>query len=314
MQAAIRMLKQRGVALVLVLWVLALLTVIAGSYSFAMRTEAALAQNLVATAQARALADGAVHRGLYELLRPETDSAKWKPDGKIHEWASGEAKIGVMMTGESGKIDLNTASDALLKGLFRSAGLGEEESMALLDAILDWRDPDDLRRPNGAELADYVAAGSKYVPSNASFEMLEELQQVKGMSPALYRRLRGALTIFSGQPGINPALAPRQALLAIPGVDAAQVDAYIAQRQEYIDSSQPPPPFPPASGFASAGPGAAFSLRAEAKLGSGGFFVREAVVGLTQDRKHPFRILSWKEGDAAAQTLELETKARDVSN
>ena len=44
MQAAVRMLKQRGVALVLVLWVLALLTVIAGSYSFAMRTEAALAQ------------------------------------------------------------------------------------------------------------------------------------------------------------------------------------------------------------------------------------------------------------------------------
>lgn len=311
MRAAVRMLTQRGVALVLVLWALALLTVIAGSFSFSMRTEAVLAQNLVATAQARALADGAVHRGIYELLKPDADAAKWKPDGKIHEWEAGEAKIRVMITGESGKIDLNTASDVLLKGLLQSGGLGEEESLALLDAILDWRDADELPRPNGAELADYVAAGSKYAPSNAPFVTMEELQQVKGMSPALYRNIRGALTVFSGQPGINPALASRQVLLALPGVEAAQVDAYIAQRQEYIDSGQAPPPFPLASGFASAGSGTAFFLRAEVKLGSGGFFVREAVVILAQDRKRPFRILSWKEGDAAEQTL--EPKVMDVS-
>jgi hypothetical protein len=52
-------------------------------------------------------------------------------------------------------------------------------------------------------------------------------------------------------------------------------------------------------------------MRAEVKLGSGGFFVREAVAGLAQDRKRPFRIFSWKEGDAAEQTL--EPKVMDVS-
>lgn len=311
MQAAARMLTQRGVALVLVLWALVLLTVIAGSFSFGMRTEAVLAQNLVASARARALADGAVHRGIYELLKPEIDAAKWKPDGKVHIWEAGDAKIRVVITGESGKLDINTASDVLLKGLFQSAELGEAESIALLDVILDWRDVDDLRRPNGAELADYVAAGSKYTPPNALFATLEELQQVMGMSPALYRRICGSLTVFSGQQGINPALASRQVLLAIPGVEASQVDAYIAQRQEYIDSGQPPPPFPFASGFASAGPDAAFFLRAEVKLGNGGFFVREAVVGLAQDRKRPFRIFSWKEGDAAEQAL--EPKVMDVN-
>lgn len=311
MQAAAHMLTQRGAALIVVLWALALLTVIASSFSFGMRTEAVLAQNLVASAKARALADGAVHRGIYELLKPDTDAAKWKPDGRIHVWEADEAKIRIVITGESGKLDLNTASDALLKGLFQSVGLGEKDSIALLDAILDWRDADDLRRPNGAELADYVAAGSKYAPSNAPFRTLEELQQVKGMSPALYRKIRGALTIFSGQPGINPALASRQALLAIPGVDAAQVDAYIAQRQGYIDSGQAPLPFPFASGFASAGPESAFFLRAEVKLDSGVFFAREAVVGLTQNKKRPFRVFSWKEGDAEEQSL--EPKVMDVS-
>lgn len=303
MQAAACMLTQRGVALVLVLWALALLTVIAGSFSFGMRTEAMLAQNLVVSAQARALADGIVHRVIYELLKPDADAAQWKPDGKIHALEAHDAKIRLVVTGESGKIDINTASGALLKGLFQSAGLGEAESMALLDAILDWRDADELRRPNGAESDDYVAEGSKYTPSNAPFAVLEELQRVKGMSPALYRKIRGALTVFSGQPGINPALASRQVLLAIPGVEAAQVDAYIAQRQEYIDSGQAPPPFPPASGFASAGLGLAFFLLVEVKLSNGGFFVREAVVGLTQDNKRPFRMFSWKEGDAAEQAL-----------
>lgn len=305
------MLTQRGVALVLVLWALALLTVIAASFSFGMRTEAVLAQNLVASAQARALADGAVHRGIYELMKPMTDAAKWKPDGKIRAWEAGGAKIRLVMTDESGKIDLNTASDVLLKGLFQSAGLSEGESAALLDAVLDWRDADELRRPNGAELADYAAAGRKYAPPNAAFGTLEELQQVQGMSPVLYRRVRSALTIYSRQPGINPALASRQVLLAIPGVEPAQVDAYIAQRQEYIDGGQPPPPFPFASGFAVAGPGSAFFLRAEVQLGNGGYFVREAVVGLAQDRKRPFRIFSWKEGDAVEQVL--EPRVMDVS-
>ncbi|MDD5402909.1 MAG: type II secretion system protein GspK [Sulfuricella sp.] len=311
MRPAAHMLTQRGVALVLVLWALVLLMVIAGSFAYSMRTEAVLTQNLVATAQARARADGAAYLGIFELLKPMTDATKWKPDGKIHAWEAGEAKIRVVVTDESGKIDLNAASDALLKGLFQSAGLGEEDSTALLDAVLDWRDADDLRRPNGAEIADYVAAGSKYAPSNAPFKTLEELQQVKGMSPALYRKIHGALTIFSGQPGINPAFAPRQALLAIPGVEAAQVDAYIAQRQEYIDSDQPPPPFPFASGFASAGSGSAYFLRVEVKLRNGGGFVREAVVRMAQDRKRPFQILSWKEGDAVEQWL--EPRVMDVS-
>ena len=39
--------------------------------------------------------------------------------------------------------------------------LGEEEAAKLLDAVLDWRDPDSLKRPNGAEESDYAQAGLK---------------------------------------------------------------------------------------------------------------------------------------------------------
>jgi len=63
-------LAQRGIALVLVLWLTALLTVIAGGFAYAMRNEAQAARNTMSQAQARALADGAVARTVFELMRP----------------------------------------------------------------------------------------------------------------------------------------------------------------------------------------------------------------------------------------------------
>ena len=94
-------------------------------------------------------------------------------DGTVHTWDADEARISVSALDESGKIDLNVASDALLKGLLKSAGgLDETQASRLVDAIGDWKDPDDLRRANGAEAADYRAAGSPYLPANGAFETL----------------------------------------------------------------------------------------------------------------------------------------------
>ncbi|MDP2827032.1 MAG: type II secretion system protein GspK [Sulfuricellaceae bacterium] len=302
---------EKGIALVLVLWVLMLLTVIAGSYVSSMRTETLLARNLVAQAQARALADGAVQRGIHELLKPPTDTGGWKADGKPRTWEGDGFRIRLIIGDESGKIDINTASDTLLKGLFLSVGLGEPESIALLDAVLDWRDPDEARRPSGAEAAEYAAAGKKYIPANAAFEVVEEFGQVMGVSPLLYRKLQDALTVLSGQPGINPALASRQVLLAIPNAEANLVDNYIALRQDALESAQPVPPFPLASDIAQSGQPTAYTLRAEAALSSGESFVREAVVTLTakQNTRRPYTVLSWKEGKAS--DFQVDMKAMD---
>ena len=64
-----------------------------------------------------------------------------------------------------------------------------ETAQRTLEAILDWRDADDLKRPNGAEAPDYQAAGSKYVPTNSPFESVGELQRVLGVTPALMARI-----------------------------------------------------------------------------------------------------------------------------
>jgi len=86
---------QRGIALVLVLWLTVMLTVIAGSFAYGMRNEALAARNALSWAQARALADGAIHRTAFELLRPKVSPDVWSPDGSIHVWDDAGARIAV---------------------------------------------------------------------------------------------------------------------------------------------------------------------------------------------------------------------------
>ncbi len=288
--------RQRGVALILVLWTVALLAVIAGSFVYAARSSALAAGNLVAVAKAQALADAGVHRGLYELRKPQNDAERWLADGRDRVFVLDDGEIHLVMRDEAAKIDLNTANDALLKGLLLSAGLDEEEANPLLDAILDWRDPDDLARPQGAERDRYEALGLPYIPPNAAFRTVEELQQVIGVTPALYRRLAGALTVHSGQAGINSSVAPREVLLALPSVTPDDVDAYLVSRAEMLAAGQVPPPFPQAAGFDTGSASQVYNLRSIAKAADGTVFVREAVARVTQDPRRPFVFLRWLQG------------------
>ena len=292
--------RQSGIALILVLWVTILLTVIAGSFAFAMRTDMQVVRNSVSLARVQAAADGAMYRALYESYKPFNDLDRWKADGVEHEVAFEGASVMVSALDESGKIDINTAAPELLKGLFVSVGIEDEAATALVDAVQDWRDSDDLARPHGAEEKEYQAAGLKYKPANLPFQTIDELRLVLGMSPDIYRRIENVITVYSRQPGLNLNIAPRASLLAIPGVTAEQVDTFIAQREAARAANQPIPLFPAAQRFAGAAFNLAFSLRADARLEDGTVFVREAVVQVLPDPKRPFAFLAWKESSPVA--------------
>jgi general secretion pathway protein K len=267
-----------------------------------MRSEALAARNALSLAQARAAADGAVERAAFELSRPRNAPEAWEANGETHAWQDGTVAVAAAATDESAKIDLNAAPEPLLKGLFQNVGgLDADAAQALVEAILDWRDPDDLRRPNGAEEPDYRAAGRKYRPSNAPFETVGEVQRVLGMTPELYARVADSLTVYSRQAGVNPATASRDVLLALPGAAADAVDAYLAQRRDARASKLPVPPFPGAQGFA-AGAVPVWRIRAGATLPDGVTFVRDAVLRPSGDPKRPLITLLWQEGPRAPLT------------
>jgi general secretion pathway protein K len=283
---------QSGIALVLALWLTVLLTVIASGFAFSMRSEALATRNAVSLAQARAIADGAVERTAFELMRPRVADT-WTFDGQAHRWTEGDATVVAVAVDEAAKIDINAAPDLLLKNMLMNiGGLEEPSAAALVDAIVDWRDPDDLRRPNGAELPEYRAANSKYVPANAPFETIGEAARVLGMTPAVFRRIAAVITVYSRQPGVNAATAARDVLLALPNTTAEVVDAYIEQRTQALANKLPVPPFPPAQAFGS-GPVPVWRIRAEATLPDGVTFAREAVLRPSQDPQRPLIALAW---------------------
>lgn len=232
--------RQSGVALVVVLWMVSLLTIMAASFSLSTQRNT----GLVATAQDRArglaLADAGVHYAMLMLSLPDP-LQRWRSDGTRYTVALSGGQVGLEIFDESGKIDLNAASEQTLRALLGKVLGNDEQAAALTDKILDWRDPDDLKRINGAEAKDYQAEGKAYAPQNKNFQALEELQMVSGITPGLYKRLAPLLTIYSGQDGINPQKASGEALGLLFGLDGKAVADYINLRRTTPPNTPPPP-------------------------------------------------------------------------
>lgn len=286
---------QQGIALIIVLWVITLLTVIAVSFAQTIRTDVNIVANTATRLRAQVAADAAIQRAIIEQYKPLNLDGRWSPDGSVREWLYRDAKVKVTMQDEAGKIDINTANELLIKGLLTSQGLSEDEAIKLADAIADWKDADALKRLHGAELAEYEAEGLWYGPANAPFQAIEELKLVLGMTPELFARLAPHLTVFSRQPGINEQIASREVLRALTGVSDEVIDAYVAARDIARFNKQPIPTLP-ANRFRSFSAGLVTRIRADAETADGAKFSREVVARRNNDPKRAYSFLSWKEG------------------
>ena len=89
---------ERGIALVLVIWVVTLLLVIAGSFLYAMRTDARAARNAALIARGDAIAQAAVSRALLELFKPQGGPEVWRREGAPRTWSFDGASVAVRFT------------------------------------------------------------------------------------------------------------------------------------------------------------------------------------------------------------------------
>lgn len=296
MNAHRKKIYQNGIAIIIVLWVITLLTLIAASFMTVMRSDIQVVTNSMGRAKAEASANAGIQRAMFELFKPVNTPERWGADGVAREWSYQDAAITITMNDEAGKIDINTASEALLRSLFQSQGLTPDEAVAIVDAMNDWRDQDSVKRLHGAEEAEYLAAGLKYKPANAPFQAIEELKLVLGMTPHIYERIAPLITIYSRQPGVYAQIASRAVLRAIPNVTDEQVDTYLQLREQARLVKAALPIFTAGAAYLSVGSGYITRLRAEARLPDGSSFVREAVGRQLGNPKRFYTFLQWKEG------------------
>jgi general secretion pathway protein K len=246
--------KPRGFALVLVLWVLSLLTIMAGSFALTMRRESTIVAGIKDNVGAVAAAEAGIAVAEMMLLHPEQNK-RWRTDGNIYQVDFGDTQIRLRLLSEAGKIDINKADLPLLQALMAQAPAEEDQQPKLIGAILDWRDKDDLLNIEGAEKKEYRDAGLKYQPRNKPFQTVEELQMVLGMDEHVFNWLEPLITVYSGQAQVNPKEASSKVLNILPSLDAGLIETYVAARLESAKNGLPAPEFP-ASLVGSGGTGA----------------------------------------------------------
>ncbi|MET0581205.1 MAG: type II secretion system minor pseudopilin GspK [Pseudoxanthomonas sp.] len=280
--------RQRGAALLLVLWLIALLTALIGAFALTARVEALQGKVLSGGARAQELARAGVEYSLVRLADTEPTS-RWLPDGRSYRWSYAGSEIELQIVDESGKVDLNQAGQPLLSALMQAVGTDREQADRVAAAIIDWRDPDPLTQVNGgAEDPEYSAAGRPYGAKDAPFETVAEVEQVLGMTPELYARLESSLTLYSGRGEPDPTYAQGPVLTAM-GLDAA---TYLTQRKT-------PVPGAGAAQLVGGGSGT-YSIDSRARLDDGRVAVLRTVVraGSGSVPGSVYTALRWQEGTA----------------
>jgi general secretion pathway protein K len=301
----------RGFAIVLVLWIAGILAVMASSLALSVRTEIRVAANLVEAAKAETLADGGAALAVRDLVaayRRPPNARRFPIDGSpVRCLFAGEGVLTIAVTDEAARIDVNAAGLPLLQALLTGLGETPDRAARLAQAIFDFRDADDDRQPQGAETAEYRAAGLGWLPKNGRVQSLGELGQIYGMTPDHVARMRPHLALHSGLAGIDVSVAsPELVSLIRAGMGGPQAVAGGGFAEFHSDVALP-------AMFVSASQKNVFQLRIEARTLTGAVFLREAVISLGSGQTaHPVS-LNWRRGENLPYREEGEAQTFNVT-
>jgi len=287
--------RQQGIAIVIVLWMTALMTIMALAYSSMTRTENRLNSLMVHSAQARSIAESGIWLAVNDLIQPST-SRRYPTNNLPTQLQSDSLQsLTISIQDETGKIDLNKASQQLLMGLVQSVGVDQDKSYPIVDAIMDWRDNNDLSLLNGAEDSDYAANGYPYGAKDGPINSVGELLQIHGIDALLYKKLQPLVTIHSMRPRVNINSASIAVLHAIPSLSTDMVVQLISSRADLGNATIPPVISDEARPYIStAGRGNVFSVVSEAQVKGVSSRLRVTFV-LKKNGDRPITILEWRE-------------------
>ena len=288
----------RGFVVVAVLWMLAALAALASAYSvFAVNTAAS-----VYLPQARLGVDAAIRAAVEltayrQLSWPKAD----RPRRGGFSTRLGGARLVVAYRAETARVDINVAPRDLLAGVFSVAGAKDETAEFLADRIIAWRNPQPDNAKQAQEAAIYHKARLSYNALGAPFDNVLELALLPQMTPGLLARALPMLTVYSGVGTINPLIADRDVLAAVPGmtkkIESAMRDAAAGPQ---ADSAVVAQAAGPAKDFVNVDPND--NVRAKIVVVYPNRRVTAEVVLLVTDAAdEPYQILYWRDDfDGAA--------------
>lgn len=289
-------LRQRGVALVMVLWILLLITISTGAYTLMARMDQLEAHTVISGTRARLAAEAGLNLAILALRDPD-ETTRWVPDGRPYTMMYEDVTLEIQVTDERGKVDINNADEETLVRMLSGNGLEDEQAQLLAAALLDWIDTDEIERANGAEDKAYASLGLDVGPGNRPFIMIEETLQTLGMPFDFFKTLEPGITVFSESGMPDPAYAPKEALMALEEMTEEEALNFIEERQSQDAGSGVGPELPSGRVAVARGRGLTYSVLAKATLPNGVWDQIEATIrlGASNDGR-PFKVLRWREG------------------
>lgn len=238
--------NSRGSALLAVLWLSAALSAIALSVASSVRAETERASTDSEGLRAYYLATGSIERGILWIFWGTQYGGRYyrAPMPWIHfTYPSGDADVEVIP--ESSKMNVNTAQPQDLIRLLVALGAEPERAQAITQAILAWRAQGPEGSPLPALTPGNSAGGPTFTLPHTSFQEIEDLLLVPGMTPDLfygsYSRdaqghlvpkggLKDCLSVYGTDTQFDINTASPALMIAL-GIDPAQVATIVARRR-----------------------------------------------------------------------------------
>lgn len=188
-----------GIALIIVMICIFVLTVLAGGFAYSMKVETKLARNANSESELEWLGRSAVECARWELAQ-QLMIAQEPYDALNQVWAGGMGGIGTsnspladfkneIQVQDGGatwtisdlerKANINVANEALLQQALMVMGVDAGQMTPVINSILDWIDPDETPRIQGAESDFYQGLNPPYFAKNGPIDDISELLLIK---------------------------------------------------------------------------------------------------------------------------------------
>jgi general secretion pathway protein K len=216
--------RSRGIALFAVLMLLLLATVLASSAAVLAWSNAADGAQLRSQLEQRANTDSALAYLTLRIRLSETPETLRAGSTLTlgRPWVM--QPVSLTLEEESGRIDLNRASDAVLGAYFQSRGATLAVTERWIATLRDWQDADDIARLGGAEFVEYRNARAAAQPRNAAFASVPEVFRLKKMAGIDLACVSEDFTVASFAPEPNAAFLTPGVRRAYAWADKTQWD------------------------------------------------------------------------------------------
>jgi type II secretory pathway component PulK len=284
--------SQRGMALVTVLWTMVLLSTAAMAASTMFRGYV----GVMAIDKDRARADALLTAGLETAAGLMLRLDDTPPNDVDTTISLSTGDVGIRLNDEGGLIDINKAPVEVLAALFRSIGARNADVIA--QNIVAARNKGNGTSGQNAPSAQNAAPAQNGTAANPAddarpFTDVRELASIPGVQPEWISAIAPMTTVF-GKEAVNPLTAPADVIGALPGIEEAQVRAFLDLRRRIPDDSkQLLVALGPAQKYAAEGSRLAVGVSIDARVSDGYHAKAKAIIVAVDGDSQPYRVLAW---------------------